>query len=149
MGRCDRLARREHTPPPSKGVLQPSVCLSCQGCLTEAPASVKSIHAHTCARLCAQEDVAFEGLPDDTKADELRLPDGPLGVPRTAMFTLRNQVCACVCASIMYVCACVCMCVCNCVRVLVCAHTWVCSLHMTCLACLRTHVCVYACVWAK
>ncbi|KAF5830389.1 hypothetical protein DUNSADRAFT_14652 [Dunaliella salina] len=38
-----------------------------------------------------QEDVTFEGLPDDTKTDELRLPDGPLGVPRTAIFTLRNQ----------------------------------------------------------
>ena len=39
-----------------------------------------------------QEDVTFEGLPDESKSDELHIPDGPLGVPRTMMFTVRNQV---------------------------------------------------------
>jgi hypothetical protein len=35
------------------------------------------------------EDVVYEGLPGDAE-DELRFSDGPLGVPRSVAFTLRN-----------------------------------------------------------
>lgn len=37
------------------------------------------------------EDVTFEHLPDPSKLDELRIPDGPLGPPRLAVFSLRNH----------------------------------------------------------
>lgn len=37
------------------------------------------------------EDVTLDNLPDPSKMDELRIPDGPVGTPRTAVFTLRNH----------------------------------------------------------
>lgn len=38
-----------------------------------------------------EEDVTLDNLPDPSKMDELRIPDGPVGQKREVVFTLRNH----------------------------------------------------------